>query len=85
MGYGAEGLFGGRENIARDKDGNVIFDRSDLKRYRQWYLAPDLDLSRIETRSKTLKIVFRILDAFKFPLPALELSNGKLKAHAIYF
>ena len=25
------------------------------------------------------------LDAFKFPTPSLELSNGKLKVHAIHF
>jgi uncharacterized protein YfiM (DUF2279 family) len=85
LGYGAEGLFGGKENLSKDKNGNITFDRRDIKRYRQWYLAPDLDLSRIRTRSKALHILLTIADAFKFPLPALELSNGKLRAHAIYF
>jgi len=85
FGYGAEGLFGGRENIGKDGDGNIIFNRPDIKRYRQWYIAPDIDLSRIKTRSKALKFMFSIFNAFKFPAPALELSNGKLKTHAIYF
>jgi len=85
IGYGAEGMFGGVENVARDKDGNISFDRRDIKRYRQWYLSPDIDLSRIKTKSRALKVLFIILDAFKFPMPALEFSNGSFKAHAIYF
>jgi uncharacterized protein YfiM (DUF2279 family) len=85
LGYGAEGMFGGEENIAKDANGNIIFDRRDVKRYRQWYLAPDIDLSRIKTKSKAVNFLFMVLSAFKFPAPALELSKGKLKAHALYF
>ncbi len=85
VGYGAEGLFGGRENIAKDDNGIVTFHRPDIKRYRQWYLAPDIDLSKIKTNKKALKLLFTVLSAFKFPAPALEFSNGKLKAHALYF
>lgn len=85
IGYGAEGLFGGRENIGKDDDGNITFDRTDIKRYRQWYLAPDIDLSKIKTNSKALKVLFVFLSSFKFPAPALEFSNGKLKGHFLYF
>ncbi len=85
FGYGAEGLFGGTQNIAKDDDGNITFNRPDIKRYRQWYIAPDIDLSKIKTRSKALKFFFTVLSAFKFPAPTLELSNGKLKAHFLYF
>jgi hypothetical protein len=85
VGYGAEGLFGGTENIAYDETGNVTFYRSDIKRYRQWYLAPDIDLTKIKTNKKALKLLFTFLSAFKFPSPALELSNGKLKMRALVF
>jgi uncharacterized protein YfiM (DUF2279 family) len=85
VGYGAEGLFGGRENMAKDDGGNITFYRPDIKRYRQWWLAPDIDLSKIKTNKKGLKFILTVLSAFKFPTPALEFSNGKLKAHAIYF
>lgn len=85
VGYGAEGLFGGTENIGKDADGNIIFNRPDIKRYRQWYLAPDIDWTKIQTNKKGLKFLFTVLSAFKFPTPALEFSNGKLKAHAISF
>jgi uncharacterized protein YfiM (DUF2279 family) len=41
IGYGASGLFGGRENKATDPLGNTTFDRPDILRKRQWYLSPD--------------------------------------------
>jgi uncharacterized protein YfiM (DUF2279 family) len=85
VGYGAEGLFGGTANIARDEQGNVTFYRPDIKRYRQWYLAPDIDFSKIKTNSKPLKVLFVFLNAFKFPAPALEFSKGKFSLHALYF
>ena len=85
VGYGAEGLFGGTENIGKDGDGNIIFNRPDIKRYRQWYLAPDIDLTKIKTNKKAVRFLFTVLSAFKFPTPSLEFSNGKLKAHAITF
>lgn len=85
VGYGSEGLFGGTENIGKDDDGSITFNRPDIKRYRQWFLAPDIDLSKIKTNSKALKVLFVFLSSFKFPTPALELSNGKLKMHAIYY
>jgi uncharacterized protein YfiM (DUF2279 family) len=86
VGYGAEGLFGARENVAKDKDGNIIFDRRDIARHRQWYIAPDIDLSKIKTDSKALKFFFTFLSAFKFPAPALELNaHGKPKFYFLYF
>jgi hypothetical protein len=85
VGYSSEGLFGGFENIAYDKNGMVSFDRRDIKRYRQWYLAPDVDLTKIKTKSKFLRTTFSVFNSIKIPAPALEFSNGKLKARAIVF
>ena len=85
VGYGAEGLFGGTKNIAEDENGIITFNRPDIKRHRQWYIAPDIDLSKIKTKSKAFKFFLTFLSAFKFPAPTLEFSNGKFKAHAIYF
>lgn len=85
VGYGAEGLFGGTENIGKDENGNIIFNRPDIKRYRQWFLAPDIDLTKINTNKKGLKFLFTVLSAFKFPTPSLELGNGRLRFHAIHF
>lgn len=85
IGYGADGMFGGYENLVKDKNGDITFDRRDIKRYRQWYLAPDIDLTKIKTRSKFLHTVFGALNSFKFPAPALELSNNKLKVIGLAF
>jgi Predicted periplasmic lipoprotein (DUF2279) len=85
VGYGAEGMFGARSNVATDANGNITFDRSDIKRYRQWYISPDVDFSKIRTTKKGLKILLFVLDAFKFPAPTLEYSNGSFKGHWIVF
>ena len=84
VGYGADNMFGPYENIGY-RSGVITFDRTDLKRYRQWYLAPDIDLTKIKTSRKGLKTLLFVLNSIKVPLPTLELSEGKLKAHAIHF
>lgn len=85
VGYGAEGLFGGTENRAIDANGMIIFDRTDILRSRQWYLAPDIDWSQIKTNKKGLKVLFTFLNAFKFPTPTLSYSKGKWRVHPLYF
>ncbi|MDQ3279279.1 MAG: YfiM family protein [Bacteroidota bacterium] len=85
VGYGAENMFGGYENIARDKNGNLTFNRRDIKRYRQWYVAPDVDFTKIKTNSKVLRTLFSAVNLLKFPAPALELSAGRLQIKAIAY
>jgi hypothetical protein len=85
IGYGADGMFGGYENIGYDKNGNISFNRTDIKRFRQWYLSPDVDFTKIKTSSKFLRTILAGLNTIKIPAPALELSNGKLKGHWLYF
>ena len=85
VGYGADGMFGGFENKWTDEAGNVI-DRTDIPRKRQFYLAPDIDFTKIKTNQKWLRTVFSLLNAFKCPAPALMIdSHGKFTAYAIYF
>jgi uncharacterized protein YfiM (DUF2279 family) len=88
FGYGAEGMFGALSNVgnANDRNGNITFDRRDIARYRQYYISPDIDLTKIRTRSKFLKLAFGALNAFKFPLPSIEYnSTGKFAFHLIHF
>ena len=85
VGYGAEGMFGGFENKWTDGDPGFPVDRTDIKRYRQWYLAPDINFSKIKTNSKAVRVLFAALDAFKFPTPSLEFSNAKIRVNAIHF
>lgn len=85
IGYGAEGMFGGYNNVSYDKLGNITFDRRDIRRYHQWYLSPDIDLARIPTKSKLLRSFFSVVNVLKIPAPALTISGGKLKVKPVVF
>ncbi len=85
IGYSADGMVGGMENKWTDKQGNA-FDRTDIPRIRRFFISPDIDLTRIKTKSKVLKTIFFAVNVLKIPAPAIELnSKGKLKGHIIYF
>lgn len=81
IGYGGEGMFGGFENKAEDGS----FDRRDIQRYRQWYLAPDLDFTAIPTNSKFVRTILFMANAIKLPSPALEYSRGKFSFRPLQF
>ena len=71
IGYGGEGL---------------AVTAYNYQMYRQYYLSLDVDLTRIPTRSKSLKVLFAILNFIKIPFPALEYnSKGEVRFHYIYF
>ena len=79
VGYGAENLYGGFSNSWTEGDANYQLSPTRFERYKQFYLSPDVDFSRIPSQSKWLRTVFRILNIFKVPAPALEInSRGKV-------
>ncbi|MBA4167261.1 MAG: DUF2279 domain-containing protein [Chitinophagaceae bacterium] len=85
FGYGSDGMMGARSNIWTDSEGKT-HDYSSVSRTRRFYLSPDIDLTRIKTKSKLLRSAFFILNIIKIPAPAIELnSKGKLIAHSIKF
>ncbi len=85
VGYGASGMFGGFQNQWVDKLGNTI-TRNDIPRTRQFYLAPDIDFTKIKTSSRFLRTAFSFLNSFKFPSPALMINGkGKWKGYLLYF
>jgi hypothetical protein len=57
----------------------------EFKARHTFYIAPDIDLTRIHTRSYALKWVFECIGFLKFPLPALEISSKGLKLKPLYF
>ncbi|MEI2749329.1 MAG: DUF2279 domain-containing protein [Ferruginibacter sp.] len=85
VGYGAEGMFGARENVGKDENGNINFSRPDIQRYRQWYLSPDIDLTKIKTKKKLVKYALFVLNSLKFPAPGIEYSRNKFRFHWISF
>jgi uncharacterized protein YfiM (DUF2279 family) len=84
IGYGASGMLGANENRWKNANGNS-FDFSHISRYRKWYFAPDIRLSRIPVRRKGLKTLFRMLDVYRLPLPAIELSQGRFHLRPLLF
>ncbi len=81
FGYGAEGMISANEDIFI----NTIF-LPEQRRFRQYYLSLDVDLTKIKTRSKLLKTIFSVVNFIKIPAPTLEInSKGRSKFHFIYF
>ncbi|MEM9673678.1 MAG: DUF2279 domain-containing protein [Bacteroidota bacterium] len=69
VGYGINGYTGANRNPAENQAGQPI---PDFQRYSQFYISPDVDLTKIPTRSKPLKVVLHVLNFVKVPLPGLE-------------
>ena len=76
VGYGAQEMI-----YARDTP-NVV---RGLNPHRQYYLALDLDLSGIKTRSKLVKTLLYVANTIRLPAPAIEFSAGGTKFHSFYF
>ncbi len=86
VGYGAEGMFGAVANLGKDDRGNITFDRRDLTRYRQFYISPDIDLTKIKTKRTLIRLALAALNSFKFPAPSLEYNTkGKFIFHFLHF
>ncbi len=78
FGYGADGMFGGRNNTFISN--NKYFDYSNIKRQKQFYLSLDVDLTRINTKNKFTAGLLQTFGFIKFPFPALMLEeSGKFK------
>jgi len=101
IGYGAEGMTGEYNNLRPEgksgtddnwgrgweyAPGQLAYMPNDA-RQRRLFLAPDIDISRIPCRNKTLKHVLRVLSAIKIPTPTLEFRPGedRLCWHWLYF
>lgn len=80
-GYGAEGMTGGFSNPSEINGVPVPYS----ERYRQFYIAPDIDLSRIPAKSKTLKLILNTIGFIKIPMPTLEFNKNGVKFHPLYF
>ena len=79
FGYSGEGMLYGNDAEAIE---NGIIQNP----YRQFYLSFDVDLTKIETKSRFLKSLFSVFNTLKIPAPTLQYDdfNG-VKAHFIYF
>jgi hypothetical protein len=80
FGYGAEGMITGNDEFT-----DTIF-LPESKRFRQFYLSLDVDLTKIETNSHFVKTILTVFNSIKIPAPTLEIKgSGGTKIHFIYF
>jgi hypothetical protein len=85
LGYGARTMLGGYENTWTTVSG-ITINRTDIPRYKRFYLSADIDLTRIKTKNKTLKTVFSLFNVLKVPAPTVEWNGqGKLRFHPFFF
>lgn len=76
IGYGAEGLISAHPEQQDPSDPS----------FRQFYLSPDIDLTRIRSRSKAVRTLLFLANSIKVPMPALEWrSDNVLRGHWLYF
>ena len=82
IGHGATGLLGGHDNV--DSDGNVIVPR--FVRQRQFLLSLDVDLTKIPTKKKWLRSIFKAVSLIKMPFPAMRIgTEDGVKFEPFYF
>ncbi len=81
-GYSANGMIGEFRNETYYR-GTPI---PEMKRYRQYILSLDIDLSKIKTRSKFLGSLFKQLNVLKIPFPGLEFNTQQgFRFRPLYF
>ena len=94
VGYGANGMYGGFANQwcltpnteYCDCDPSQQVSRTDVRRYPQFYLSLDIDLTRIKTKSKALRALFGVFNIIKIPAPTIEFNPvDKVKFHPLFF
>ena len=73
LGYGAHFM-----SQPYPKEGKPVW------RKRQYYLSLDIDLNRIKTNSKFVNSVLHTFGFLKFPMPTLEMRDGKFYFHTLY-
>ncbi|MFZ1611780.1 MAG: DUF2279 domain-containing protein [Chitinophagales bacterium] len=93
-GYGADGIFGGYENIwcsntdikYENCPDDLLIDYSSIPRTRQYYLSFDVDLTAFKGKSPFWNMVLEIASILKFPAPAIEFNQGgNTKWYWLYF
>ena len=85
IGYGAEGLLGGHDNVWQSKDGEVK-DYSTVARTKRLFISVDLNTNNLRGKNKLLNYLLAPFVLLRFPAPALEINFERgVIFHLIYF
>jgi hypothetical protein len=75
---------GAEDNLFERK--GVQYDYSHIRRYNQYFLSLDVDLTKIQTKRPWLNSLIHTFGLLKLPFPALEFNPvEKFKGHYLYY
>lgn len=84
LGYGANNMFGGYDNVWSNNTHTFILNSHEYPRYSQFFIGLDVDLPQLNLNSPFLKTVGSVFNIFKIPSPALEINSlGQLTFHLL--
>ncbi len=85
IGYGAEGLLGGHDNVWQTKEGQTI-DYSNVARTKRIFISLDVNAQYFRGKNKLFNYLFVPFVLLKFPAPAIEINFDRgIIFHPIYF
>ncbi len=85
VGYGADGLLGGHDNVWQNREGKTL-DYSTVTRTKRIFISVDINANNLRNRSKLLSYLLSPFVLIKFPGPALEINFEQgIIFHPVYF
>jgi hypothetical protein len=85
VGYGAEGLLGGHDNVWQNSGGKTV-DYSNVPRTKRFFISLDVNANSLRKKNKLFNYLFAPFVLLKFPSPALEINTERgVIFHPIYF
>ncbi len=85
VGYGAEGLLGGHDNVWNTNDGELK-DYSSVARTKRLLISIDINANNLRMKNKFLNYLFASFVLIKFPAPAIEINfEHGIIFHPVYF
>jgi hypothetical protein len=82
LGYSAQNLFGAQKNQWKDNNITYSLPAENYPRTGQFFISPDIDLSKLKIRNQTARTICHIFNIFKLPLPAIGIdTKGNITFH----
>ncbi len=81
LGYGVDGVLGGKKNPQYNEAGQLL---PEFKRRREFYLALDVDLVKLFGARRKLSRTFELVSFFKMPLPGIQYKDGNVSGFLFF-
>jgi uncharacterized protein YfiM (DUF2279 family) len=85
IGYSAEGMLGGTDNVWTTANGNIQ-DWSNIPRYRQFLFSPSIAFGHLKPKNKVLRALCLLTNYWRIPMPTFEYNSlNRTRFHFIYW